>query len=580
MKSPAIQDNDMPKLIFRRQREIAASLLLAVGSAQAAPSAVVSFGPYVSHQVNVDSNGQNIIGDKGNEPTIAVNPLNSSNIVIGWRKFDSPPTAIKHGGYAYTFDGGLSWAIAELPALPSQSRTDPALDVDSHGNFYYQSLALGGEDRTSVFRSYDGGANWSEPVFQFHGDKNWIAVDKTGGPSDGHVYGTWRRTSFPNPDPNYVPKYFIRSTDGGDTYQEPDTALPVANFGFGRIAIGPEGEAYLGGVDESILSINSMGIIRRGHYFMKSLDARNPSASPTFTARKVDMGGYTMLFLSEDQQLPNPLGGDGDVQIAADRSNTATRGNIYLLAQVLPYAWQEGGDPLDVHFVRSTDGGSTWSVPIRLNDDAPGANAFQWFPMLDVAPNSRIDAVWYDTRNGTGSTPYRYSQLFYAYSWDGGVTWSPNRAVTPSFNTHLPFSVVNGVERQADKLGDYTQVVSDANGAHIAYAATYNGEQDVYYLRVFPDCDNNALSDVEDVAARRHGDVNANHLPDVCEAIVVPGDVDGDRDVDQADINLITAARNRVASGANDPMDLNRDGIVNVLDSRKATLLCTRARCA
>ncbi|NOU13160.1 MAG: hypothetical protein HOO92_04210, partial [Methylococcaceae bacterium] len=59
---------------------------LAIASvAQAGPSPVVSFGAYNSHQVNVDVFGQNIPGDRGNEPTIALNPLNPANIVIGWR---------------------------------------------------------------------------------------------------------------------------------------------------------------------------------------------------------------------------------------------------------------------------------------------------------------------------------------------------------------------------------------------------------------------------------------------------------------------------------------------------------------
>jgi hypothetical protein len=375
-----------------------------------------------------------------------------------------------------------------------------------------------------------------------------------------------------------VPKYFIRSTDGGISYQEPDAALPIPNFGFGRIAISPDGDVYLSGIDEDFLSINAIGIIRSGHYFLKSVNAKQPSSSPTFTAQQVDLGGNVIMLFSP--AAPNPLGGHGDVQIATDQSIGAMRGNIYMLAHAQSYDWQEGDDPLDVHFIRSTDGGETWSVPIRLNDDAAGPSSFQWFPMLGVAPNSRIDAVWYDTRNGTGNIPARMSQLYYSYSWDGGVTWSQNQAVTPAFNTHLPYQIVNGEERQADKLGDYTHLVSGANGAHIAYSATFNGEQDVYYLNIFPDCNGNKQSDVLDIDQRRSSDTNSNHIPDSCENITVIGDLDGDRDVDQLDLNQILAARNKPASGPNDPKDLDKNGTINALDARKLTLLCTRSRCA
>ncbi len=574
-KQPGIPAFDQPLHIGLILATVAMST-----SVSAAPSPTVNFGPFVSRQVNVDVLGQNIPGDKGNEPTIAINPLNPSNIVMGWRMFDSPPTGIKHGGFGYSFDGGLSWVNGMLPALPTQNRTDPVLDVDAQGNFYYQSMAHGSVDGSSVFKSADGGITWSEPVYQFIGDKNWIAIDKTGSESDGLMHSTWRRSGSQNPDPNYQPKYFIRSTDGGISYQEPDTALPIPNFGFGRIAIGPEGNVYISGVDETNKTFNAQGAVRNGHYFLKSVDAKDPAVSPTFSAQQIDMGGDSVMMLSAKLQLPNPLGGDGDVQIASDSSNGIMRGNIYMMAHVVPYGWQTGSDPLDVHFVRSTDGGQTWSAPIRLNDDVPNSTAYQWFPMLGVAPNSRIDAVWYDTRNGTGTAPYRYSQLYYSYSWDGGLTWSPNRPITPIFNTHLPYAIVNGEERQADKMGDYTQLLSDANGAHIAYAATYNGEQDVYYLNVFPDCNNNSVSDVLDIQRRRVGDTNSNHTPDTCEAISITGDIDGDKDVDQLDLNLVLAARNKPASGQNDPRDLDGNGTINATDARKLTLLCTRPRCA
>lgn len=544
---------------------------------QAAPSPTISQGSYTSHQVNVDANGQNIVGDKGNEPSIAVNPLNQSNVVIGWRKFGVAPNVDKQAGFANTFDNGVSWTIGELPSSPLQQRTDPSLDTDSQGNFYYQSMGHGSVNQSSVFKSTDGGITWATPVDQFLGDKNWMAIDKTNGSSAGHIYSTWRKALSTHPDPNYVPKYFIRSTDGGLTYQEPDMALPITNFGFGRIAIGLNGDVYLSGFKENVINANAIAIIRNGFYFLKSINAKDANVSPTFTAQQVDMGGNIVGLFT--QKGPNPRGADGDVQIATDLTTGSMSGNIYMLANTQIYNWQAGDDPMDVNFIRSEDGGVTWSTPIRINDDAPASQSYQWFPALGVAPNSRIDAVWYDTRNGTGVTPGSISQLYYSYSWDGGVTWSENTPVTPSFNTHQPTIFINGENRQSDKIGDYTHMVSDANGAHLAYAASFNGEHDVYYLNVFPDCNNNAISDVIDLTQGSQ-DSDGNHIPDECEIIVIPGDLDADGDVDRNDMQIILTARNQPASGANDPKDINGDGTITVRDARALRALCTRPRCS
>lgn len=547
-------------------------------AANASPSPTISQGVFVSHQVNVDANGQNIVNDKANEPTIAVSPTNQNNIVIGWRNFALASSFDKQAGYGYSFDGGKSWNNGVLPSDPEQQRTDPVLDSDTAGNFYYQSMGHGSVNQSSVFKSTDGGITWSNPVDQFLGDKNWLTIDKTNGSGTGNIYSTWRKAGSSHPDPNYVPKYFIRSTDGGVSYQEPDIGLPVINFGFGRIAIASNSDIYLSGIKEDSSTVNSIAIIRGGHYFLKSVNAKDPNVSPTFTAQQVEMGGNTVSLYT--QKGPNPLGADGDVQIATDTSAGVMAGNIYMFHYTQSYNWQTGDDPLDVHLIRSEDGGDTWSAPIRVNDDAPAAQSYQYFPMLGVAPNSRLDAVWYDTRNGTGNTPGSISQLFYSYSWDGGVSWSENLAVTPLFNTHQPTRIVNGEERQTDKMGDYTHLISDENGAHLAYSATFNGEQDIYYLNVFPDCNNNGISDVTDINQGTSQDTAANHIPDECETIVLPGDIDTDGDVDKEDMRLVLAARNMPASGTDDPRDLDADGTITVLDARKVRLLCTRPRCA
>jgi hypothetical protein len=59
---------------------------------------------------------------------------------------------------------------------------------------------------------------------------------------------------------------------------------------------------------------------------------------------------------------------------------------------------------------------------------------------------------------------------------------------------------------------------SDNLGANIAYAATFNGEQDIYFLRIGPwDCNGNEVPDETDISAGPSLDCNANEVPDECE---------------------------------------------------------------
>jgi hypothetical protein len=157
----------------------------------------------------------------------------------------------------------------------------------------------------------------------------------------------------------------------------------------------------------------------------------------------------------------------GQAWVAVDRSTRSTRGNVYVLCSV---ARTSNVDPLDVMFVRSTNGGRTWSAPVRVNDDAD-TTAWQWFGTMSVAPTGRIDVVWLDTRDNPGSVN---SSLYYSYSIDGGVTWSPNVRLSPSFDPHVGWP-------QQNKMGDYFHMVSDSTCAHLAWAATFGGEQNVYY---------------------------------------------------------------------------------------------------
>lgn len=463
---------------------------VAGAASRRSPATAIAFGPYRTIQVNVDGEGRNISGDAANEPSLAVDPLRPARLVIGWRQFDSVLSSFRQAGFAFSRDQGRRWS--EKGCLdPGERGSDPVLETDADGNVFYQSLRVADPPArrftSLVFRSADGGRTWQAPAYAYGGDKPWMAIDRTEGPGRNHIYVAW---SPHHSDPPY--HFFTRSTDGGVTFEPPITmdAYPMLLTD----AVGPDGTLYVAGVNypagDSV-------------YVCRSTDARNSFVTPTFDTTSVYIGGR---FVWGDSSFthPNLTDLNGQFWIAVDHSTGPTAGNVYLLASVDP----PGTDPLDVMFVRSTDGGQTWSWPIRINDDPFGPGGQQWFGMLSVAPDGRIDAVWNDTRN---LGVVYMSALYYACSTDGGLTWSANTQISPLWSSWTGFP-------SQGKIGDYYDMESDRLGAHVAWAATFNNEQDIYYTRIGPcDCNGNGVDDSLDVASGDSADLDQDGIPDECE---------------------------------------------------------------
>ena len=490
----------------------------------------VTRGPFVSYQVNVNASGNNIMGDAGNEPSIAINPTDPDNIVIGWRQFDNVNSNFRQAGRAYSFDGGQTWTNPGV-FTPGVFRSDPVLGSDNDGNIYYYSLSvIQGSFECEMFKSADGGLNWIGPIPAFGGDKAWITVDNTGGVGEGNIYSAWSTAGN-----NYFPNQFTRSLDGGQTW--PDLVeIPPEQPRWGTLTVDPTGDLYVCGTDGNDL------------WVAKSTNAKFAAQSPTFDFTvKVDLGGLLLAF--EGETSPNPGGLLGQMWIASDHSGGPADGNIYALATVDA----QGFDPEDVMFARSVDGGLTWSEAVRVNDDASFTNAWQWFGTMSVAPNGRIDAIWNDTRNTNQAD---LSELYYAYSLDAGETWSINVPASPVFDSH------DGWPSQS-KLGDYYHMISDNAAANLAYAATFNDEQDVYFLRL-GDCNNDGVHDGEELADGSAFDVNANGILDECECSAdLNADLNGDGNVNAADLAMLLGSWGPCAGC---PADFNGDDQVDAFD--------------
>ncbi|MFZ3376438.1 MAG: dockerin type I domain-containing protein [Chthoniobacterales bacterium] len=417
------------------------------------------FGSFTSYQVNVDQNGQNILGDAANECVISVDPTDGNKMVIAWRQFNNVTSNFRQGGWAYTTDAGVHWTF---PGVLQNNvfRSDPVTKSDETGNFFYLSLQSNVQQSffcDDLWRSTNGGQTWVEQSPDRGaggGDKQWFTIDKTTGPGHGFQY---QSDDGINCSGGGVE--FQRSTNGGVTWQSPIN-IPNSPI-YGTLDVDTNGNLFVGGEGNTF-------------FCERSSNAQIGGQTPTFDrSTAVNMGGDL------GSGGINGVGLTGMLFLAIDRSGGPTNNNIYMLASVVP----PGRSTTDVMFVRSTDGGLTFSAPHKVNDDPVNPSKWHWFGTFAVAPNGRLDAVWYDTRNAANNTD---SQLFYSYSTDAGVTWSANVAVSNSFN---PFE---GYPNQ-NKIGDYITIVSDNIGGNVAYSATFNfnparnqHEEDVYYVRVAP----------------------------------------------------------------------------------------------
>src|SRR5205807_3218941 len=92
----------------------------------------------------------------------------------------------------------------------------------------------------------------------------------------------------------------------------------------------------------------------------------------------------------------------------------------------------------DILFESSTDGGSTWSPVLRVNDRAGSASGgFPQYPLPAMNVDKQTGAIyvsWADSRNGN-------PDIYFANSTDGGKTWGTNHRINDNTDSSQQYMV-------------------------------------------------------------------------------------------------------------------------------------------
>jgi hypothetical protein len=244
----------------------------------------------------------------------------------------------------------------------------------------------------------------------FNSDKPWIAVDTTGGPYDGNVYLVF-----------YSFQFYTKSTDGGKTFSNP---ILVTGGVLTGVTVDPSGAVF-------VVSEDSSG----GILVSKSVDG-----GLSFSTAVVAASGLKPL-----SGLPgNGFRVSTFPQIAADNKG------IYIAVD------NNGTGSSDVLFIASTNGGQSWTTPLRID---PEAND-QFDPSIAVSAGT-ISIVWYDSRMGQLSNgTITALDVYIAQSRNAGASFSPGIRVTSvSFDPNKVLRT-DGPNTNYPFIGDYIEVAA------------------------------------------------------------------------------------------------------------------------
>jgi hypothetical protein len=458
-----------------------------------------------------------------NEPTLALDPRNPAVRTSGSNDYCTVPTnGDAWAGFYRSANSGADWTDSLLPGYLNDSSPqgtaspvhqmalggasaagDPVQAWDTNGNLFFMgnNFNRGTENGVSArFRDNTGdvwvatyapanasdnttdGSRYVRTVIlakntfgqgSFN-DKTGIQVDQTSSPFAGNVYAAW--SDFHGSGCNQID--IARSTDHGATFSAPmKISGSICNNQGPNIGIGPSGQVYVSWFGQKSATFGQ-ATRTMGAAFAVSNDGGkrfgmanvvvpfNPFSSAAFSGNGARDCGDVPFACPSGQTFP---------RFDLAQPTIATDGNAIYMAFMVQLSTGQG----QTQFVKSTNGGVTWSIAAAVDPQGSGHQFFPWI----TASGGTLSVVYYDSRADTSYSPNRAPcnsatgvgsaclAVWYSASTDGGSTWT-HQLLTDSL-TNPNFEQFGG--RLIPFFGDYIMV--SAVGASIA--AVWTDSRDV-----------------------------------------------------------------------------------------------------
>jgi hypothetical protein len=465
---------------------------------------------------NVQLNCDDPISPDNETPVIA-DPLDPNHLLAGSNDYNLNVTGSQlhvrvPTGFFTSFDGGHTWIDGQIPmgngASSGNGDPSPAFDSKFHTAHMAQlSAAQGagspnaGHIDVSVSTSDDGGVNWKPPVTVAVGhasigpsangvflDKEWLVADNyPSSPHYGRLYLSWDQLEFSKGAFLRSPVVFSFSDDAGKSWSRP-VEISGSNPVYCTANQGSAGPA--GACDESFFSYGAVrpngdvvvGFINQQH--AAAWEVPNEFENQILTVTSHDGGvHWTDPVHVEDLEdggsegivfSDYPANVDGRATQTGYQFRTGSWGNLNVdpISGNVYAVWTDNRDGVhdvpnpvtdtNVFMSVSTNGGTTWSAPIRVTSGATD----KWFPWI-AARGGKV-GVAYQEEAGPGTYVTRL-----ATSTNNGASWSyqtVSNAVSDVnhsvwFRAHAP-----DCDQCATFIGDYIGLAFDTlSRAHITW---------------------------------------------------------------------------------------------------------------